>query len=458
MSDATRSDATSMTHGRLRGVYLTLFAVLCLLGLHNAAVKVVLPVAVLIILLQALARRCSSGWLTKWCHLGTGGLLVISVFAALWQRDLGWSFGVSGAVLIACGVIWFRHAWRGWSMLAMSMALCLFVLAGYEMLLPPGMHFVGKTTPVLKYNPQVSFGKFYKLDDTFGWRPIPNVEQLIYGMAGKNKVEWRAEYHTDADGWRVVPGRPDSGPRVLLIGGSFAFGHALNDDETIAARMQAKLPNMRVHNHGINGHSTAQALMLLRDCAFDDVTWVIYVFIAPHTFRNMGDIHWIRKGRYRRTPLMRADASGNMAIVDPPAIRPVVLKLDAFLTDRSAIYDKVKFLPPFSATPRRAYEVTGDLILAMHETATDKWGGDCGFAVMSVPSADDVNLSPEAHDMTNRCEANGIRYLNGFDRIENQLKSHADLKRADMHDKASGHPTAMLASWIADWCVGMLEE
>ncbi len=57
----------------------------------------------------------------------------------------------------------------------------------------------------------------------------------------------------DPAGTRAVPGGDEGGPGVLLVGDSFAFGLGLEDADTIAARLQAARPDLRVTNAGLPG-------------------------------------------------------------------------------------------------------------------------------------------------------------------------------------------------------------
>lgn len=93
--------------------------------------------------------------------------------------------------------------------------------------------------------------------------------------------EFDVVYRTEADSARAVPGRPVEGPAIALIGDSFLFGEGLEDDETIAGRLQVLLPWARVYNYGVRGHGTAQNWLLLRRvlAARSDVRACIVTFI-----------------------------------------------------------------------------------------------------------------------------------------------------------------------------------
>jgi hypothetical protein len=70
-------------------------------------------------------------------------------------------------------------------------------------------------------------------------------------------------YTVGADGFRITPEPPDADAgRLNLFGGSFAFGHGVEDDETLAFHLGRAL-GAEVRNFGINGGGPHQSLAIL---------------------------------------------------------------------------------------------------------------------------------------------------------------------------------------------------
>ncbi|HKY07184.1 MAG TPA: hypothetical protein VJQ55_03040, partial [Candidatus Binatia bacterium] len=82
---------------------------------------------------------------------------------------------------------------------------------------------------------------------------------------------------------------------IIFLGCSFTHGWGLNDQETFAWKVQAALPNWKVHNFGVNGYGTCQSYMLLNRL-FERERWhnpvVIYGYIGEHEDRNVGYFLW----------------------------------------------------------------------------------------------------------------------------------------------------------------------
>ena len=96
---------------------------------------------------------------------------------------------------------------------------------------------------------------------TRGWANIPDVS-LEYG-----EPEYRIGLRHNSLGFRGPEVGPKSADRtrVLLLGDSFAYGLGAEEDETLAARLEALDPHLEVLNAGVNGYGTGQELLLLRE-------------------------------------------------------------------------------------------------------------------------------------------------------------------------------------------------
>ena len=143
----------------------------------------------------------------------------------------------------------------------------------------------------------------WRADERLGWSHIP-------GASGRQREvpDFDVSYHIDADGRRDTPGAP-TGARgaVLFLGGSFTFGHGVEDAEPYPALLQQYWPERECINAGVNAWGTTQALLKLQDelATGRQYDLVVYGFIGHHISRNYVRRDWLeilQGGRGRRNP------------------------------------------------------------------------------------------------------------------------------------------------------------
>ncbi len=126
-----------------------------------------------------------------------------------------------------------------------------------------------------------------QFDGELGWSYLPG--RSVVQEFGEGGLE--VPMHFDAHGVRVgslaTRHDPDA-PSVILVGGSFTFGHGLAWEETFAGRLEARAGSPQVVNLGVQGYATDQSLLRLKRhlARFSDVRAVIYTFIPRHIYRN----------------------------------------------------------------------------------------------------------------------------------------------------------------------------
>ncbi len=104
-------------------------------------------------------------------------------------------------------------------------------------------------------------------------------------------------FSTGPDGWRIVPGAPETGPTIAFFGGSFTMGTGVDDDEVFPAVLQAEhWTDHRIRNLGCHGYGTTQLLLLLRDefGAGRQIHMAVYCWIDIHLARNYRRETWLR--------------------------------------------------------------------------------------------------------------------------------------------------------------------
>jgi tetratricopeptide (TPR) repeat protein len=87
----------------------------------------------------------------------------------------------------------------------------------------------------------------------------------------------------------------DDRPELWLLGCSFTFGYGVDDQDSIAWRLQAAMPQYDIVNYGVPGYGTAQALVQLREAfrAGRRPRAAILLYVDVHDIRNT----LLREGR-----------------------------------------------------------------------------------------------------------------------------------------------------------------
>ena len=106
---------------------------------------------------------------------------------------------------------------------------------------------------------------------------------------------------------------------IIFVGGSFAQGWAINDEETFSYLFQKKLSNFRVKNYGVSGYGSFQSFLMLEEILKKNrnVKLVIYGYMWHHETRNYGNTSWIQALNRFKTrnhvalPYARLDKNNN---------------------------------------------------------------------------------------------------------------------------------------------------
>jgi lysophospholipase L1-like esterase len=146
----------------------------------------------------------------------------------------------------------------------------------------------------------------WQADPLFGWSHIPN-------STGRHRkpTDFDVFYHIDSFGHRITSAS-DELPKILLLGGSFTFGHGVKDNEAYPARLQQHWPTYKIINAAVNGWGTSQALLKLTQQLKQEPTirLVIYGFMTHHLQRNYLRQSWLKqmmKNRQRRNPYFKLE-------------------------------------------------------------------------------------------------------------------------------------------------------
>jgi len=152
-----------------------------------------------------------------------------------------------------------------------------------------------------------AFTAFGQPDDRFGWRLKPGA------VATEQTPDFTATYTIGSDGDRIVPGAPETGPAVAFLGGSFTFGHGVDDSEVFPSVLQRDhWTSYRVRNLGCGAYGTSQVLLRLQDefSSGRQISLAVYSWIWSHLIRNYRRRAWLEivVGEVRaRNPLFELD-------------------------------------------------------------------------------------------------------------------------------------------------------
>ena len=137
-------------------------------------------------------------------------------------------------------------------------------------------------------------------DDLLGYRFPPNLEEPASLTVNGERL-WTATYRTNAHGWRVTPDAPrERQPEryLLFFGGSYTFGHGVEDAETLPAECATRMPEHRVYNFGGIGYGPQQMLALAESGELgaqlgESGGDAIFVFVYDHAARALGTMRTV---------------------------------------------------------------------------------------------------------------------------------------------------------------------
>lgn len=431
------------TSNQWRVIMIALFAGIAWLGLDN--IRVIVGVVVMIAIIAAeriVVGRRSPPFARTAATAAMPVMLCFAAFAFLCERDIGYSFVTGGIVFVAFAVLLTRNGNHATAKPSLAIAAALAAIGAVELSLPPGTALLNPQARRLpKADPWVG-PRPHVHDRRLGWIPVPEAKIKNTGVA-----DWSARL--DEKSRRIVPGQPARGPCILLSGGSFAFGAGINDDETIAARLQSRRQQNRVFNYAVNAYGTTQSLLRLKQAELREVSWVFYFFIENHFARNAGDVRWLRI--FPGAPVMQIDERGKLVAIDDLRDR-LRRATDRFMAHRSFFYERIVHLPPMSMTDDAKVRQTQGLIEAMARAAPR-------FVMVFVPMSGQTAMTAAQKILMERLTARGIDCLDLIAVATEHLESGRNQDQQALFTAGPfAHPTAYFADVIADSCAKLIDQ
>lgn len=434
-------------------VAATACAIIFCLGFSGAKLRAgLIVIAVLVVIAVVNHRYRGSRLLEHLSKMVTLGIVGFAAFYFMTARDIGFSLV---AITIACLVFSFdsfRRGWRRSALVAVMLSAIFACVSAVEIIMPPGFSVLRRESsryPRETWDNQWQKGFYEKNATAIGWQPKANAVAKCAGMLSRNDVEWQATYTIDDSGQRTVPSRPASGPKIILLGGSFTFGHGLDDVDTIANRLQECCSEHRVYNCGVNAYGTTQALLTLERVIDDDTQWVFYFSIDNHLGRNGGNAQWMRQRP--NTPLLTVDASGEL-VPRESVLKGLRGKVDRFLNGRSFIYAKLQTIPPWIMPDEWKVDLTTAIIQEMDATCRQLGKQSTRFVVVFLPQADLEVESDRQLELIAKVQNAGIRSLEMRESLRSYFSENPDREWHEMFDVTSRHPTSLHARLIAQAC------
>lgn len=183
-----------------------------------------------------------------------------------------------------------RRVWVRLTLCAVSLATGLLVvelafrLAGYRPYVP--------MDPSIRVEPA---GKYQAADPLLGYRHLPGVLRVTFPTGDQwttTHLENTLRITRPLESYAEDSGRDE----VWLFGCSYVHGWGLNDEDTIAWRLQERVPQLEIVNFGVGGYGNWQSLLQYREAVSErgPPRIAILVYASFHDERNTRSRRWRR--------------------------------------------------------------------------------------------------------------------------------------------------------------------
>jgi hypothetical protein len=253
-----------------------------------------------------------------------------------------------------------KNLLKNLSLLLISISLTIIVL---EFFLRLAGH-----VPFKYFNSNSPHPSIYKVDKKLGWTSKKGIHSS--NIDNNNIISYKfLEDGSRYTGFDLKKNLSEK--KIILIGGSFTLGEAINDGETLAYHLQKNLNDYEIKNFGIGGYGTYQSYLKLLNIfdTIENIDYVIYPFIDHHEIRNIGDASWLEFiSKHARAPVhmpyVKLDKKNN--IVEYSPIKYLVLPLSNYSVLITKIQKKIMRMYLFSKNKDMKL-ITKKLIIKMNE-------------------------------------------------------------------------------------------
>jgi lysophospholipase L1-like esterase len=283
-------------------------------------------------------------------------------------------------------------------------------------------------------DPQASMAGVHVPDPRLGWALQPG------GRSLQVTPDFRAEYVTDADGYRAVPGPATPDHTIYFFGDSYTFGYGVDNDAAFPNLVAGHYlrPGVRVVNAGVSGYGLTQIYQRLLN-ARDKIASGDLVVFTPTTadvlrnlehFRFLSD-YVVFQEQVTRFPELTD--SGALEYADLTAAR---VKLRS-LFYRSLIGDRLAALLLDGPAQARSRRQAASIIAAARKLVANR---GARFVLAFLPTPDEC-LRRRYHQPVD--QFTDIDLMDEFPDTETGLK--AIRFESDNHWNAAGHRIAARA-------------
>lgn len=139
------------------------------------------------------------------------------------------------------------------------------------------------------------------------WTTKPGVESQSMAGTVASSATLNFTVSTDQDGCRRVPTVQGARDLVAFLGDSTTFGVGVDDDQTFAALLQARLSGTQTVNLGVPGYTAFQGRLRLESFTFPRAPRVLVVtfgFNDAARWGDAGDLEYARRLRDEQTSLV----------------------------------------------------------------------------------------------------------------------------------------------------------
>jgi len=213
-----------------------------------------------------------------------------------------------GLSVLAVWILPVPLAWIGffWALALLFVAMAVpnglsrkavLVFAALAAALGLGEAALAVCCPVPHYEVEPAVPKPIRRDDVLGYAPLPS-HHWIRRKLIRDRLVFSAGITTDRDGLRIMPPAENATGSILLFGGSFTFGGAVNDGETLGWQMgRLTRGRLRVHTFAFDGYGPHQMLAAIEAGRVDSVVrlrprFAMYQLITGHPLRAAGRAFW----------------------------------------------------------------------------------------------------------------------------------------------------------------------
>jgi hypothetical protein len=272
-------------------------------------------------------------------------------------------------------IFWFLLVFIALGMIEATLRLYFYQIdSKYPLAIMRTMHMV-KNNIVYNFLPEKPIG-IWQNDPRFGYSHIAN----SHGIHETPDFKVSYTIGPDKDRYILKPTKPIG--KLLFLGGSYTFGHGVNDDENYPYILSTYWQRWSIVNKAVMGWGTSHAYQTLLDeiDSENPPSVVIYSMINHHIIRNFARKSWVSNlAKYQRNHsyydlvdnnlIFKGVVNESTNLVDPPDIENKELALTNKFLGRMqeiCLEHNIKFVVILLSQSRKH-----PFPVAIHETLID---------------------------------------------------------------------------------------